>query len=60
MTARKAPVGANSEKLWRGAISRAVRRRVNGESDPKALGKIADKALKLALAGDMSAIKEIR
>jgi len=38
---------------------RAVKRRQEGEGDPQALDKLADKVIQLGLSGDMSAIREI-
>jgi hypothetical protein len=51
--------GAKSDKLWRDAIMRAVKRRMSGEGDPQALDKLADKCVDMGLEGDMQAIKEI-
>lgn len=52
------PKGRISDKLWRDAIMRAVKRRASGQ-DPRALDKLADKVVALGLDGDMQAIKEI-
>lgn len=51
--------GAKSDKLWRDAIMRAVKRRMSGEGDPQALDKLVDKCVDMGLEGDMQAIKEI-
>jgi hypothetical protein len=52
------PLGAKSDKIWRDAIMRAVRRRDSGE-DPQALEKLADKLVAKGLEGDIPALKEI-
>jgi len=55
------PGGKHKEKLWRAALDRAFKRRdADGkDGDPKALEKLADKVIDLAMMGDMSAVKEI-
>lgn len=58
MAAPKKPAGAKSDKLWRDAIMRAVRRIEEGQS-AQYLERVADQVVKLALAGDMTAAKEI-
>lgn len=58
MAAPKNPVGAKSDKVWRDAIMRAVKRRDSGE-DPQALEKLADTLVTVALTGDVPALKEI-
>ena len=58
MAAPKNPIGAKSDKLWRDAVMRAVRRRENGKG-PQALERMADKVVEQALEGNMAAIKEI-
>ena len=59
MAAPNNPKGAKSDKLWRDAIMRAVKRRMSGEGDPQALDKLASKCVDMGLEGDMQAIKEI-
>ncbi len=51
------PVGAKSDKLWRDALMRAVKRQIDG--DVHALERLADKTVAKGLEGDMAAIKEI-
>ena len=58
MAAAKNPGNRKAEKLWRDAIMRAVKRS-EGKGDPKALERLADKIVQMALDGDMAAIKEI-
>ncbi len=58
MAAPRTPVGAKSDKIWRNAIMRAVKRRDSGE-DPQALEKLADKVVTEGLDGNMAALKEI-
>lgn len=58
MAAPKNPVGAKSDKIWRDAIMRAVRRRDSGE-DPQALEKLADSLVRKGMEGDVTALKEI-
>lgn len=43
-------------KLWREAITRAIKRRE--EADPQALERLADKLIAQVEAGDIAAIKE--
>lgn len=59
MAAPKKPAGAKSDKIWRDAIMRAVKRRLAGEGEPQALEKLADKLVDEGLNGDISAIREI-
>ena len=59
MAAPNNPKGAKSDKLWRDAIQRAVKRRLNGEGNPQALDELADKLISKGLEGDIPAIKEI-
>lgn len=47
------------EKPWREAIHRAVKRKLAGEGDPRALDRLAQTLVREALAGDISALKEI-
>lgn len=59
MAARITPsTGVKSDKLWRDAIHRAVKRVEKGDKD-KRLEKLADKLVAVALEGDVSALKEI-
>jgi len=53
------PKGAKSDKLWRDAIQRAVKRRLDGTDEPQALDRLADKLVAKGLEGDIPAIKEI-
>lgn len=57
MAAPLRTVGPKSDKFWREAILRAVKRRNKG--DIHAIDKLAERTVELGLAGDMSAIKEI-
>ncbi len=60
MAARKTtPLGAKGDKLWRGALSRAVNHRLKEEGNPKVLEKLAQTVVDMALAGNLDAIKEI-
>lgn len=58
MAAPKNPAGAKSDKIWRDAVMRAVRRR-DSDEDPQALEKLADVLVATAMAGDVVALKEI-
>ncbi len=51
--------GNKSEKLWRGAVQRAVNRRVDGKRGGKWLERLADRLVKTADGGDVSALREI-
>ncbi len=59
MAAPNNPKGAKSDKLWRDAIQRAVKRRLAGDGDPQALDRLADKLVEKGLEGDIPAIREI-
>lgn len=61
MAAPKNPstLGAKSDKIWRDAVMRAVKRRAEGKDKPQQLEKLADKLVDCALAGEVSALKEI-
>ncbi len=64
MAAPDNPKGAKSDKIWRGAIMRAVRRLETDEppKDPKPQQKLellADQLVKQGLAGEVPALKEI-
>lgn len=48
-----------SDKLWRDAILRAVKRRKHGKDDPQYLDKLASRLVSVAMAGEVGAIKEI-
>ena len=50
--------GSKSDKLWRDAIHRAVKRSI-GEGDLKKLEKLAEVLVEKALDGDIGALKEI-
>ena len=58
MAAQKTPLGSKSDKLWRDAIMRAVKRQV-GKGGGKYLEVLADKLVALAADGDVGALKEI-
>lgn len=53
--------GATADKFWNEAVRLAVYRETDGDDGKKhkRINLIADKLCKLALEGDMSAIKEI-
>lgn len=53
--------GATSDKFWSEAVRLAVYRETEGDDGKKAkrINLIADKLCRMALAGDMAAIKEI-
>lgn len=57
MAAPKKAVGPKSDKLWRDAIMRAVRR--NKGKKGKRLELLADKCVEEGLDGNMAAIREI-
>lgn len=59
MAAPKQAVGPKSDKIWRDAIHRAVKRKLEGKGDPQALDKLADALVAKGLEGDVSALKEI-
>ena len=61
MAARKTLAGGNkSEKLWRDALMRAVKRAVPGKPNKTTyLECIATRCVEAALGGEMAAIKEI-
>lgn len=58
MAAPKNPVGPKSDKIWRDAIMRAVKREVEKGGGRK-LEKLADKLVERGLDGDVSAMREI-
>lgn len=58
MAAPKKAVGPKSDKLWRDALMRAVRRVEEG-TDAQYLDRLADTVVKLGLQGEPSAYKEI-
>lgn len=58
MAAPKAPVGSKSDKIWRDAVMRAVKRMQAGD-DVHALERLADKLVSKGLEGDIPAIREI-
>jgi hypothetical protein len=51
------PRGPALNKPWKDAIARAIKRRE--EKDPLALEKLADKLLREAAQGDITALKEL-
>ena len=59
MAAPKKPLGAKSDKLWRGALLLAVKRRLEGKGSPQQLERMADKCVERAVKGDMVAAKEV-
>jgi len=59
MAAAKNPLGAKSDKIWRAALLRAVRRRLEGKGHPQQLERMADKCVSKAVEGDMAACKEV-
>jgi len=59
MAAPRNPLGAKSDKLWRAALLRAVKRRKEGKGSPQQLERMADKCVERAVKGDMVAAKEV-
>lgn len=59
MAAPKNPLGAKSDKIWREAVMRAVKRESEGKGSPHQLEKLADMLVATGLTGDVSALKEI-
>lgn len=59
MAAPKHAVGPKSDKLWRDALMRAVRRQADGTKGPQYLDRIADRVVLKAADGDIQAAKEI-
>ena len=59
MAAPKNPKGAKSDKLWRDALMRAVKRRAAGKDSPHELDEIATTCVKAAINGESWAVKEI-
>lgn len=60
MPARNNPGGgAKQEKVWREAISRAVKRKLAGEGHPQALDRLADALVEAGLEKDVAALREI-
>lgn len=57
------PGGRGTEKIWRDALLRAVKRREPFETEkgkpPQRLDLLAEQAVKQGLAGDVSALREI-
>ena len=58
MAGRGRPVGSLTDKAWSDAIRIAAFRR-DKKSDPQAIQLAAEKLLECAIAGDVSAMKEI-
>jgi hypothetical protein len=56
--ANPAPKHYKSDKIWREAIQRAIRRRETAE-EPQALEKLADSLVAAGIAGDIGALREI-
>ena len=59
MAAPKNPAGYKSEKPWRDALLRAVKRHAYGTGGPRQLEHIADTVVTKAAEGDITAAKEI-
>jgi len=59
MAAPKNPKGAKSDKLWRDAIMRAVRREIAKGEKTKRLETLADALVAKGIKGDVPALKEI-
>ena len=59
MAAPKKAVGPKSDKLWRDALMRAVKRRAKGKGAPHELDEIAATTVKAAKNGESWAVKEI-
>ena len=59
MAAPNNPAPFKSEKLWRNAIERAVKRRQEGKGSPRMLERLADSLVQAGISGDVSALKEI-
>lgn len=52
--------GRKGEKIWRDAVMRAVHRRMNDEEGkPQKIERLADRLVENAMAGDVTALKEI-
>lgn len=59
MPAAHNPSGAKSDKIWRAAVQRAVKRETKGKGSRQWLDKLADKLVRVAHKGDVSALREI-
>ena len=59
MAAPRNPVGSKSEKPWRAALQRAVKRHAYGTGGPRQLEVIADAVVSKAAEGDVLAAKEV-
>ena len=59
MAAPKKAVGPKSDKMWRDALMVAVKRLTDDGTKTKKLYLLADALINKALAGDVSALKEI-
>ena len=59
MAAPKKAVGPKSDKMWRDALMVAVKRLTDDGTKTKKLYRLADALIDKALAGDVSALKEI-
>lgn len=51
--------GGKSDKIWRAALLRAVKRRLDGKDRPQELDHIADKVVAEARDGNMVAAREL-
>ena len=58
-TGKRAPTGPFVDKLWRAAVRKKAAEFAEGKSGPKKLEKAADALFAAAIAGDVSAMKEI-
>lgn len=59
MAAPKNPAGGKSDKIWRDALMRAVRRESEGRGSEQWLDRIARTVVSKAVSGDVAAAKEI-
>ena len=55
----RAPRGLKADKIWRAALLRAVKRRLDGKGRPQELEHIADKVVAEARDGNMVAAREL-
>jgi hypothetical protein len=58
-TAKRAPTGPFVDKLWRDAVRKKAAEYAEGKAGPKKLDKVAEALFDAAMAGDVSAAKEI-
>ncbi len=59
MAATHTHPGHKSDKIWRSALTKAVKRRVNGKGSPQQLERIANAVVAEAVDGNIMAAKEI-